>query len=90
MLDSGAMHTQGANTLARLYADAGARYQQDRLSAYGMALGGQQAIQRQYAGQINPNPYEGLGASLGGLGSAAGQYLYGRYGSPYANPTKPS
>lgn len=75
MLSSGALHTAGNNALSKLYADAGARYQQDRMNAIGMALTGQQAIQRQYTGQINPEPYSGLGAALGALGTAAGSYL---------------
>lgn len=78
MLSSGALHTAGNQTLSKLYADAGARYQQDRQNAIGMALGGQQAVQRQYGAQINPDPWSGLGAALGGIGTAAGSYLYNR------------
>lgn len=76
MLSSGALHTTGNQTLSKLYADAGARYQQDRQNAIGMALGGQQQIQAQYGRQINPDPYSGLGASLGAIGTAGGAYLY--------------
>lgn len=76
MLSSGALHTAGAQTLSRLYTDANAAYQRDRMQAYGMALGGQQAVQQQYGQQINPSPYQGLGAALGAVGTAAGQYLY--------------
>ena len=53
MLNSGALTTAGAQTLSRLYTDADARDQQDRMNAIGMALGGQQAIQRQYAGMVS-------------------------------------
>ena len=86
MLNSGALTTAGAQTLSRLYTDADARYQQDRMNAIGMALGGQQAIQRQYAGMVNPNPYEGLGAALGAAGTSAGQLLMARYGQGTATP----
>lgn len=82
MLSSGALHTAGAQTLSQLYTDAQARYQQDRMNAIGMALGGQQAIQQQYAGGINPNPYAGLGSALGAVGMAGGQYLYNRQATP--------
>lgn len=75
MLSSGALHTTGNATLSKLYADASARYQGDRQNAIGIALGGQQQIQRQYGQQINPDPYAGLGASLGAFGTAAGSYL---------------
>ncbi len=88
MLSSGALHTAGAQTLSRLYTDADARYQQDRMNAIGMALGGQQAIQRQYGQQINPDPYAGLGAALGAFGMAGGQFAQQRYGTTYpATPT---
>lgn len=83
-LSSGAFQQAGATTLGQLYTNAQAQYQQDRQNAIGMALGGQQAIQRQYAGQVNPNPYEGLGASLGAVGTAAGQYLFQ---NPTGTPT---
>lgn len=76
MLSSGALHTAGAQTLSGLYANASAKYQQDRQNAIGMALGGQQAVQRQYGAQINPEPWSGLGAALGGIGTAAGAYLH--------------
>lgn len=82
MLSSGALHTAGAQTLSQLYTDADARYNQDRMNAFGMALGGQQAIQRQYAGQVNPSPYDGLGAALGAVGMAGGQYFYNRQATP--------
>jgi hypothetical protein len=80
MLSSGALHTAGANTLAQLYTDANSKYQQDRMGAYQMALGGQQAIQGQYARQVNPDPYAGLGQSLGAIGLAGGDFLARRYG----------
>ena len=76
MLDSGAMYTASANAAGKNYADAQARYQQDRVSAIGAAMGGQNAVTRGYGDFVNPNPYGGLQASLGGLGSAAGQYFY--------------
>ena len=76
MLSSGALHTAGAQTLSKLYSDADARYQQDRQNAIGMALNGQASIRGAYDSQVNPSPYGGLGAALGGLGTAAGQYLY--------------
>lgn len=81
-LSSGAFQQAGATTLGQLYSDAQARYQQDQQNAIGMALGGQQAIQRQYAGQVNPDPYAGLGTALGALGTAAGGYLQQKYGQP--------
>lgn len=88
MLSSGALHTAGTTTLAKLYTDAAARYQQDRMQAIGMALGGQQAIQQQWGQHINPDPYSGLGQSLAGLGTAAGQYLYNQQktGTPQPLP----
>ena len=76
MLSSGALHTAGAQTLSKLYSDADARYQQDRQNAIGMALTGQGQIRGAYDSQINPSPYAGLGSALGGLGTAAGQYLF--------------
>lgn len=76
MLSSGALHSAGMQSLARLYTDANAAYQRDRMNAIGMALGGQQAIGQQYGQQINPQPYAGLGSALGAAGTAAGQYLY--------------
>lgn len=82
MLNSGAHTTAGANTLAQLYTDANAKYQQDRMGAYQIAMGGQQAIQGQYARQVNPDPFAGVGASLGAIGLAGGDYLARRYGQP--------
>lgn len=82
MLSSGALHTAGANTLAQLYTDANAKYQQDRMGAYQVALGGQQNIQGQYAKQVNPDPYAGLGQSLGAIGLAGGDYFGRQAGTP--------
>lgn len=82
MLSSGALHTTGAQTLAQLYTDANAKYQQDRINAIGMALGGQQAVQQQWGAHVNPNPYAGLGSALSGIGTAAGQYLYNQQQKP--------
>ena len=76
MLDSGAMYTASANAAGKNYADAQARYQSDRVSAIGAAMGGQNALTRGYGDFVNPNPYAGMQASLGGLGTAAGQYAY--------------
>lgn len=80
MLNSGALTTAGMQAAARAQTEAAVRYQQDRMSAYSMALGGQQAVGSQYRQNINPDPYGGFGASLGAVGTAAGQYLMGRYG----------
>lgn len=87
MLNSGALTTAGMQAAARAQTDAMTRLQQDRMSAYGMALGGQQSIGQQYMQRINPDPYAGVGASLGAVGTAAGQYLMGRYGQGSATPT---
>lgn len=89
MLSSGALHTAGASTLSQLYANATARHQQDRMNAIGMALGGQQAIRSQYADNVNPNPYAGLGQALSGIGTAAGQYLYRNPLTPAATTGNP-
>lgn len=81
MLSSGALHTAGANALTKLQADAQARYQQDRMGAYQMALGGMQSVGQQYRQGINPDPYNGLGTSLGAFGTAGANYLGQRYGT---------
>lgn len=82
MLSSGALHTAGATTLAGLYANADAKLQQDKMGAYQMAMGGQQAIQGQYARQVNPDPWVGVGQSLGAIGLAGGNLLGQQYGTP--------
>ncbi|UQN10828.1 hypothetical protein [Deinococcus sp. QL22] len=82
MLSSGALHTAGANLAGQLQTDANAKHQQDRMAAYQMAMGGQQAIQGQYARQVNPDPFAGVGQSLGAIGLAGGDYLARRYGQP--------
>lgn len=87
MLNSGALTTAGMQAAARAQADAARQYQADRMSAYSMALGGQQAVGQQYRQNINPDPFGGVGASLGAVGTAAGQYLMGRYGQ--AAPASP-
>lgn len=81
MLNSGALTTAGMQAASRAQADAAARYQQDRLSAYSMALGGQQAVGQQYRQNINPDPYAGLGQSLGAIGTAGANFLANRYGA---------
>lgn len=81
MLSSGAMHTAGLNALMDARTNALAKYQSDRLGAYGTALGGQQAIHNQYVQGINPNPYSGFSASLGGLGTLLGS-MYGSRKTP--------
>lgn len=82
MLNSGALTTAGANLAGQLQTDAAAKFQQDRMGAYQMALGGQAGIQGQYARQVNPDPYSGLGQSLGAIGLAGGDFLARRYGQP--------
>lgn len=72
LLSSGAMYQTSANAASKNYADAQAAYQRDRMAAYQTALGGQQNISGQVA---QANPYAGLGAALGGLGTAAGSYF---------------
>lgn len=78
MLSSGALGTAGANALTKLQADAAARYQQDRTNAYGMALNARGNMTSQYGQFVNPDPYGGLGQSLGAIGTAAGSYLAGQ------------
>jgi hypothetical protein len=75
MLDSGAFTTAATNAAASNASNASAAYQRDRLTAYQTAMSGQQGVSQQYANQMNPNPYGGLGAALGGLGTAAGSYF---------------
>lgn len=72
LLSSGAMYQASANAASKNYADAQAAYQRDRLAAYQTALGGQQGINTQVS---QANPYDGVGAALGGLGTAAGSYF---------------
>lgn len=78
LLSSGALYTAGANASNKAYADAGAAYQRDRLQAYGIANGAQQNVTQNYGQFVNPNPYAGLGSSLGALGTAGAAYLSGQ------------
>lgn len=96
ILSSGTTSRVGAATLSRLYSDAAARGQQDRLNAYGIsnsALGaaGNMALQRtgmeaSLAGQlaglgIQRGQYQaGLANQLAGLGMQGGQYQAGLLG----------
>lgn len=75
MLSSGAMQQAGARTLSEAYTNANAAYRAERMNAIGMALGGQQNLNNQWGQRINPDPYAGLGASLGAMGVAGAQYL---------------
>lgn len=87
LLGSGAMYAASTNAAAKNYADANANYQRDRQGAYGMALNGQQGIVQQYGQGLNQNPYGGLGASLSGLGTAAGSYFANQMaGQPSGTP----
>ena len=71
---SGAMYTAGANATNQAYTGAAAQYQHDRMSAYGAAMGGQQAVTQGYGQFVNPDPYGGLGQSLGAIGQAGAAY----------------
>lgn len=76
MLSSGAMHTAGARTLSELYTNANAAYRAERANAIGAALTGQANLNNQWGQRINPDPYAGLGQSLGAIGVAGAQYLH--------------
>lgn len=93
---SGASSRLGASTLSRLYADAAARGQQDRLNAYGqsnsaLSAAGNMALQRRgmeanLAGQLaglemqGQQHRAGLAGQLAGLGMQGGQYQAGLLG----------
>jgi hypothetical protein len=80
---SGASSRLGASTLSRLYADAQARGQQDRLSAYGIsnsalqAAGGMQSSIAGQLGQLGMAGQQSRAGILGQMGGLIGQQQQG-------------
>lgn len=57
--------------LGQAMANAAMQAQTARVSALGQVLQGRQAMANMYGQNINPDPYAGFSAALGGLGGAA-------------------
>lgn len=69
--------------LGQAMANAAMQAQNARVSALSQVFQGRQSMANMYGQNINPDPYAGVGAALGGLGNAAGTLL----GQQAATPT---